>query len=295
MKSSRRDFIKKSGLFGAAMLALPKDFYGKTDSFPEFIERIGVCTDLSNNAILANAGYIFIEEAVRNFLVPDADEPGFQNRLALLKQSKLPVEVCNVFIPGNLKSVGPGAVHNEILKFAEIVFRRAALAGVKIIVFGSGGSRSIPKDWSVDESTAQFVSLGKQMAIIAERYNVVIALEPLNSKECNFINTAAEGAAIVRKIEHKNFRLMVDIYHMMMENETPEEIYKYGDLVYHVHIAEKSGRSAPGVNNEDFRPFFKALKDTGYKGRISIECNWTDLEKQSGLAIQTIKRQLSEV
>jgi sugar phosphate isomerase/epimerase len=129
------------------------------------------------------------------------------------------------------------------------------------------------------------------MAPIAEEHNIDIALEPLNSKECNFINSVAEGGEIVKDVNHKNFRLMADFYHMMMENESPGIILKYKDQLCHVHIAEKTGRSAPGVNNEDFTPYFKALKNIGYNGLISIECNWTNLEEQAGKALQTIKNQ----
>jgi sugar phosphate isomerase/epimerase len=291
MKTSRRNFIKNSAVFGTALLAFPYGSYRFANASTDFPSGIGVCTDISNNGILANAGYTFVEEAVRNFLVPAEDEAIFQDKLSILKKSRLPVEACNSFIPGNMKSVGPAAIHDEIIKFAATSFRRAKVAGVKIIVFGSGGSRTIPHDYSKELAREQFITLCKRMAPIAEEHNVVIALEPLNSKECNFINSVAEGAEIVKDVNHKNFRLMADFYHMMMENESPDSIVKYKDQIYHVHIAEKAGRSAPGVNNEDFTPYFKALKKIGYNGRISIECNWTNLEEQAGKALQTIKNQ----
>jgi sugar phosphate isomerase/epimerase len=290
MKSSRRSFIKNS-ILGAGLMTFPFDLFRFTGAYPDFAGQIGVCTDISNNGILADAGYSFIEETVGNFLVPSEDEAVFRTKLHTLKESKLPVEVCNVFIPGRMKSVGPAPAHKEILDFATSTFQRARIAGVKIIVFGSSGSRSVPQGWTKNEAREQFISLGKKIASIAEVHDVVIALEPLNSKECNFINSVAEGGEIVNEINHKNFRLMADIYHMLMENESPDAIFKCGDLLHHVHIAEKTGRSAPGVHNEDFTPYLKALKDIGYKGRISIECNWKNLAEEAGRALQTIKRQ----
>jgi sugar phosphate isomerase/epimerase len=295
MKASRRDFIKYSALIGTGVLFNPSRYIELAGEASGFLERIGICTGITNNGILSSAGYSYVEEATRSFLVPAEDETAFQAKLALLKQSKIPVEACNNFIAGNLKSVGPAAVHDDILKFVETAFRRAEIAGVKTIVFGSGGSRTIPEGFSKDEAKEQFISLCKKMAPIAGKFNVVISLEPLNKGECNFINSVAEGGEIVKAVNHKNFMLLADLYHMLRENESPEDIIKYGDLLYHTHIAENKDRAAPGVNKEDFTPFFKALKKIGYKGRMSIECNCKNIGEIAAPALQEMKRQLALV
>jgi sugar phosphate isomerase/epimerase len=162
---------------------------------------------------------------------------------------------------------------------------------VKIIVFGSGGSRSIPDGFSKNEATGQFVELCKQLAPLAAKQNVVVVIEPLNKKECNFINSVAEGGEIVKAVNHRNIRLLADLYHMKMDDEGPENIIRYGNLLRHVHIAEKEGRSAPGTHGEDFTPYFDALKQVKYRGAISIECKWEDMEKQAPVALRTIIEQ----
>jgi len=82
---------------------------------------------------------------------------------------------------------------------------------------------------------------------------------------------------------------------MMIDDEGPESIIKYGHLIHHTHIAEKEGRAAPGTHNEDFTAYFSALKDVGYEGKMSIECRWEDLETQAPGAIETMKSQLSNL
>jgi sugar phosphate isomerase/epimerase len=295
MKTSRRSFIKSSALMGTGILFKPFNSYEIVEEAGKFLEKIGVCTGISSNGILASAGFSYVEEAVRNFLVPAEDEAAFQAKYALLKESRLPVEACNNFIPWNMKSVGPAAVHDDILKFAETAFRRAEIAGVKTIVFGSGGSRAIPEDFSKEKAKEQFIDLCKRMAVVAEKYHVVVSLEPLNAKECNFINSVAEGGGIVEAVNHMNFRLLADIYHMLRENESPSSITRYSHFLYHTHIAENVGRSAPGVNKEDFTAYFRALKDAKYEGRMSIECSWKSLEEQAGSALKTIRGQLSTI
>ncbi len=295
MKTTRRDFIRSSLCLGTGLVASSQIGFALNSATLKFHPLLGVCVSVKDAGIAEQAGFSFIEEGVRSFLMPEKGDEEFNKNLILVKDLKLPVKACNSFLPGNLKSVGPEAVHPEILKFAETAFRRASQAGVEIIVFGSGASRSIPDGFSRDEARKQFVNLCKQMAPLAEKYKMIIVLEPLNSGECNFINSVAEGGEIVKEVNHPAFQLLADIYHMKVEGEGPDNIRKYGYLLRHVHIAEKEGRSAPGTHEEDFSPYFSALKEVGYKGRISIECKWQNLESQVGKAHDMLKSQLKEV
>ena len=295
MKTSRRNFLRYSAIAGTALFLKPFNSFSLAADAGKFLEKIGIATSIANSGILASAGYSFVEESVREFLIPAEADSIFEQKLSLLRESKLPVEACNSFLPGNLKCVGPTPAHEEILKLGETAFKRAQVAGVKIIVFGSGGARAIPDGFSRDEANNQFISLCRKLAPLAQRNNVVISLEPLNSQECNFINSVAEGGEIVKAVNHQNFRLLADIYHMLMENESPENILKYGHLLYHTHIAEKTGRSAPGVNNEDFAPYFKALKEVKYEGRMTIECSWKNLKEQAAPALKAIRNHLATI
>jgi sugar phosphate isomerase/epimerase len=295
MHSSRRDFLRVTGLACTSIMFKPLNMFGIIDEAGKFLERIGISTSIRNNEILAVAGYTFVEENAREFLVPSDPDSVFAQNIARLKESKLPLEACNTFLPGNLKCVGPSPAHDEILKFAETAFRRSKQAGIKTIVLGSGGARKIPEGFSYEEATLQFITLCKKLAPVARKYDVIISLEPLNKKECNFINSLSEAGEIAKAVNDASFRLCVDIYHMLMENESPDDILKYGDLLYHAHIAEKTDRSAPGVNNENFIPYFRALKEVNYKGRLTIECNWKNLGDQASLAKSYLDKQIGSV
>ncbi len=257
--------------------------------------KLGVCSSLKNAEILKTAGADYIEAGVRRYLIPTESDEKFGEKFAAFKQSALPIYSCNGFLPGSLKSTGADAVHDKILDYAEVAFRRAQQSGIKIIVFGSGGSRKIPEGFDAGQGRKQFISLLKRMGPIAKKYGVTVVIEPLNKKECNFINTVSEGTDIARQVGHANIKVLADFYHMMRENEGPESILKAGKDLRHCHIAELRGRTPPGVNGDDFTGYFQALKTIGYKGRISIECRWKDLNEQAPKAVETLKEQINQV
>jgi sugar phosphate isomerase/epimerase len=114
----------------------------------------------------------------------------------------------------------------------------------------------------------------KAFGAIAARHDVTLVVEPLNRGECNFINSLAEGAEAVLSCDHPNVRLLADIYHMMREDESPDAITRHGRLIRHVHVAERDKRTAPGTAGDDFRPYLRALADTGYRGDFALECEY---------------------
>ena len=260
-----------------------------------FNPALGVCTSFSNAPILSSRGVEYIEESVQRFLVPQEPEEVFKKKLQDSRAAGMKIYACNGFLPGNLKCVGLRARHSDILQYAETAFRRARDAGIKIIVFGSGTSRRIPDGYSKVVAEAQFTSLLRKMGPIAEEFGIVVAIEPLRKAETNFLNSVSEGLDMVRAVNHPHIRLLADFYHMMQEGEGPDAIVKAGSTIHHCHIAEKEKRTPPGTLGDNFRPYLKALKQTGYKGGISIECRWENMEEQLPGAITELKRQIQSL
>lgn len=283
---ARISFIS-GGAIGLILLFANPVFSQRSSPIPP----IGACNGLKDADRLRGAGFVFAEEGVSSFMQMDLSEAQFDSLLAVAPKPAMPVKALIYFLPGRLKSVGPEADHKGILEYAETVFRRAQKRGVGIVVFGSGGSRRIPDGFSYEQAWEQMRGLCVSLAPLAAKYDVTLVLESLNSKECNFITTLAEAGKLVEEVNHRNFRLLADLYHMKTENEGPESIRQYGRLIRHVHIAEREGRAAPGKHGEDFVPYFKALQDAGYQGGISLENNWGDISTEAPQAVKTIREQ----
>jgi len=255
--------------------------------------NIGICVSHREAAQVAG-GYDFIEENIQRFLMPLASDGDFAPELADATSCGFTIPAANSFYPGKIKTVGSEMDSATILSYARTSFSRAKLAGIRIMVFGSGGSRALPDGVSATDAASQFAAALSLIAPAAAENGITIVVEPLNRAECNFINSLAEGAAIVRSVNHPSVRLLADIYHMMREDEGPQEIRNHAAIIRHVHIAERKTRSAPGVAGDDFLPYLRALKESGYTGDISLECRWTDLAGDSAIGIRTLRRQLAE-
>lgn len=255
--------------------------------------KIGLCTSVNNADKIKAAGYNYVEEGVQKFLTPLEADDKFAPNLNKALAAPLPVYSYAGFLPGELTCVGPDAKHDKILAYARTAFARAKAVGSTIIVFGSGGARKIPDGFSPEEATEQFTALLKQMGPIAAEYGITVVIEPLNKKECNFINSVAEGTGIARRVNHPNIGVLADIYHMALEEEGPESIVAAGPLLRHVHIAEKEDRARPGTAPYDFVPYFAALKQIGYTGGISFECRWKNLDEEMAPALAYVKEQLN--
>ena len=108
------------------------------------------------------------------------------------------------------------------------------------------------------------------MAYAASK-GVKVNIEPLNRYESDFILNASEGRRFVDDVGYENGGLMMDLFHMNIEETTFEEGFKNaGDRLFHVHIAD-SNRRFPGSGHLDFDSAFRTLSEMGYQGYVSAE------------------------
>jgi sugar phosphate isomerase/epimerase len=136
--------------------------------------------------------------------------------------------------------------------------------------------------------------LCQSLTPIAADHKITLAIEALNKGETNFINYLHESAEIVEAVKHPNLKMICDIYHALKENDPASELVRYKEHLVHCHIAEKEKRTPPGVMGDDFTPYFKVLKKINYKGRISLECNWKNLETELPVAVKILREQFEK-
>jgi D-psicose/D-tagatose/L-ribulose 3-epimerase len=105
----------------------------------------------------------------------------------------------------------------------------------------------------------------------AAKANLVLAVEFLNRFEAYFLNTMADAAAHVKRVNHPNVGVLFDTFHANIEEKDPVGcISKHIDVIKHVHISEND-RGTPGEGHIDWPGTFRALRSGGYDDWLVIE------------------------
>lgn len=254
---------------------------------------VGVAVRLEHDSLMAAAGFSCLIASIADYISPrTVDDAAFRQNVARFRAAAVPVCAVNIFLPADLKVVGPVVDEPAILAYVEKVMVRLAQTNTKMIVWGSGGSRRIPEGFDRATATQQFVAIARKIAAKAKRHGIVVVLENLNSGETNFINTVAEALHIVKAAGHPNLRLNADLYHMQKEGESPDILLKTKKYLRHVEVAEGPNRTPPGTTGVDFRPYLRLLKKIGYRGTIVMECAWKQLAVEAPAAQRYFMGQL---
>ena len=127
------------------------------------------------------------------------------------------------------------------------------------------------KDIPADKAFNTLEQSLRECCRAAESRGVTLVLEPLNRYETRLINRVEEALKMVHRVSSDNLRLLVDTFHMNIEEPIIEESLRLaGKLIAHVHVAD-SNRLAPGMGHLDFKSILSVLKDIGYKNYLSAE------------------------
>jgi sugar phosphate isomerase/epimerase len=147
----------------------------------------------------------------------------------------------------------------------------AADLGGDILVLGSPFQRNVPEGHTRAEADDFAADTLSHVLPALERGRVYLCLEPLTPAETNFMNTAAEGVALCRKLAHPFVKLHLDVKAMSAEAiPTPDVIRANREFLHHFHANDPNKRG-PGFGDTDFKPIFKALREVNYTGWVSVE------------------------
>lgn len=127
---------------------------------------------------------------------------------------------------------------------------------------------------TAEEKKAQFELVAGHLRKLCDRASqagVLLALEPLNRFETDFINTLGQAAEMIRTVGSPALKIHADTFHMHIEEDNSSAaLREAGTLVGHVH-ASANHRGIPGRDQVDWTGVFEALRDIGYAGDMAIE------------------------
>ena len=235
--------------------------------------RFGVCcTTVDYFPRIKALGYDYIEVGFAT--ITNMEDEKFEKLAAALKENGLKAEAANGFFPGDKVLTGPEADHSFIPEYTEKGMKRFKALGGEVAVLGSGKARNIPEGFDFAKGEEQFIEVLRMVGDIAAKYGIKIAIEPLQAKETNLINTVQQSMDIIARCGHPNVCTLADFYHVFKNGETLDAVENAGELLIHTHLARANEDRQMPRTEEDYeacKKWANALKKCGYDARMSLE------------------------
>ncbi len=220
-------------------------------------------------------GFDFIE-----LLVPEPEDGiDLAKAKGALAEAGLGVVLAARVNPARSISSEDAAARQGGLDYLKSCIDSAAALGATIIggpLYGEpmvfAGRPPLPRTADEMKARADRMIAGlAEVAPLARAAGQVFALEPLNRFETDMLNTTQQGIAVVDAVGDTGLGLMLDTFHMNMEDQSiPDAIRLAGSRTVHFQ-ANENHRGFPGTGNMDWPAIMRALHQVGYDGPISLE------------------------
>jgi sugar phosphate isomerase/epimerase len=182
---------------------------------------------------------------------------------------EIPAMQAILFGRPELQLFDPGS-HGVFLDHMKSVADLAAGFGAGVLVFGAPKNR-IRGQLSTRDAMLMAADFFRQAAEICHERNCCIGLEH-NPVEygCDFVTNVADARELVDMVDHEGFRLHLDSAGIYMCGPGLDSVIRSAGEFVHYHISEPM--LEPVADGEvDHALASKSLKESGYKGWVSIE------------------------
>jgi sugar phosphate isomerase/epimerase len=219
-----------------------------------------------NVAKIKKLGYDGVELAVRN--PQQLDVEGLTSLLAMHRICVPAIATGQVFLEEGLAFVNPDPeIRRKAIERIKSHVQLAKILDALVIIGLIRGSKT--KEISDEKSDEWLCAALRELARVDTSVKLVI--EPINRYETNIINTVRSGLKILEKIDMKNVGLLLDTFHMNIEEPSMvQSILEAGEHLFHFHVAD-SNRWYPGAGHIDFANLINTLTKLDYKGFVSAE------------------------
>ncbi len=132
----------------------------------------------------------------------------------------------------------------------------------------------VPADVSPITAAAIYAANLAWAAEQVQAAGVRLAIEPINHRDMPgyFLNTEAQGAAIVEAIGVDRIGLQFDVYHCQTtEGDVTKRMEKHLPVIVHMQIADVPARNEPGTGEIGWPFVFKRMDELGYTGWVGCE------------------------
>ena len=132
----------------------------------------------------------------------------------------------------------------------------------------------MPAGLSMTTATAIYAANLAWATEQAKAAGVKVAIEPINHRDMPgyFLNTQAQGAAIVDAIGRDRLGLQFDVYHVQVtEGDITRRMEQFMPVIVHMQVADVPARNEPGTGEIGWQYVFRRMDELGYQGWVGCE------------------------
>ena len=173
--------------------------------------------------------------------------------------------------PGLYITHPDAAIRRETARyFVELVGLCADLGG-KVMVIGSPNQRNLLPGVKREQAMGYAAEVFMPCLEPAAKRGVTLAIEPLSTRETDFLVCASDAVELIERIDHPNFHLQLDVKAMSCEYKPiPQIIRESEKYLAHFHVNDPN-LLGPGMGEIAYEPIIAALRAAGYDGWLSVE------------------------
>ena len=174
-----------------------------------------------------------------------------------------------MFAGRDLIHADPKVRENSVKYIKDCVTMVKELEGYEMTIVPSQVGKVVPMA-SPEEEWKWCVAGLREIYAHSEKAGVVLALEPLNRFETNFLNRHDQALALAQEVG-PNCGVCLDCFHINIEEkDLYQAILNTGKKLVDFHVADNN-RMGCGQGDYDWGKLVKTLKKAGYNGALTVE------------------------
>ena len=250
--------------------------------------RFGICARPDQLSQAARAGYDYIELDL-NHIFP-MDEAAYREMASQMEYFGLYAEVVSGILPAGMNIVGPAVSARQLHRHLEQSFELARALGAELVVFDCEKSRMLPRNFDPAMAWRQLGNFIRILQSYASDHGLRIALLPLRRSAAELMNYISEATLISAMLRLDRVGVAASSYNMAMEAESLPQLKRTGSLLWHMRTSNVLGDHAPRMGDgEDYSALFLALREMGYRGRVTMEGACADFDADAVAALVCLK------
>jgi len=223
-------------------------------------------------------GWDAAEIPITELVLPYSGEELWQKNLAAIRTwHQPPFTAASHFLKDERITGEDRTPFEELERQAEQNCRRLSELAPGIVAGIWGNFFGVPEGFSRTKARDQALQYCEMVAKYADKYGVLIALEPTANPETVFPKYS-DGLEFAKQLQKPAVRVMADLNYFLAVEEPFEDVAIDPDYCLHVHIQGDTYQPNFGGCAAKILHIFRVLRDIRYERTVSSAHPWTATE-----------------